>query len=330
MTEESKDIHIYCIDEAEEAPDLEPIWGNWIFRESVILQAGEPGISKTTFNYSFAKAIVDNKPFLGVAPIEPDLCVFIIDWESSRMLIKSRMRAMGYPTNVKQLRFYNDPNFTIYDIVKAMSIQCVKPDIIFIDPIRYAFNMKDENDNAEASRQAKYLRQVATEFHCAIVIVHHSSKAEMSGWKKASGASSRTALADICMNFDGLGDNNKGEPIYPDLFKLTIPKNRMMDDHFKVFVRKDDNGRTFTICDPPKGYQDTEYDPATKRYTVQQAVRAILSPVKSKSPSEIQAELEAMGHECSRQSIHKALNHLVTLSIAEQPDYGKYIKNQHK
>jgi len=331
VTEEPKDIKkkivIHTIDEVENAPDLEPLWGNWIFRNSVILQAGEPGISKTTFNYAFTKAVVDDLPFLGVEPTEADLCVFIIDFESSEALMKSRMRSMGgMPKNTHRFRYYNDPENTIFDLIDAVKEQKVEPDIIIVDPIRYAFNMRDENDNAEASKQAKYLRQVATDLHCAIIIVHHSAKNEATGWKKASGASSRTALADICMNFDGLGDNVKGEPIYPDMFKLTIPKNRMMDDHFKLFIRKED--KTFTVCDPPKGYTEGEYDPATARYTVQQMVKGILNLHVAKSPVQILAEL---GNCCTRQALYKALGHLISLGEADHNGYGEYLRtNQHK
>lgn len=323
MTEEHA-IRIVPISEMEKAADLEPLWGNWIFRNCVVLQAGEPGIKKTTYNYSFAKAIVDNEPFLEVKPTESGMTILMLDWESSDSLIKSRMRSMGYPKHCDHFLLYNDPRFTLQDIEGYVEKLGIRPDIIFVDPIRYAFAMRDENDNAEASRQAKFLRGIATKYHCAVIIVHHSSKAEMSGWKKASGASARTSLSDISMNFDGLGEGYDSS-----IFRLSIPKNRLIDDHFIAFIegKSYEGYKGFKIVEPPLGYTISgDYEPSLRQYNSQQWVELMLNPYAPKSAQQIHQEL---GEHMTIQAVYNHLSHLLTLGKAERTSYGKYIKNSH-
>jgi hypothetical protein len=324
VTEETKPkIRIVAINEMENAPDLEPLWGNWIFRNCVILQAGETGISKTTFNYSLAKAMVDNKPFLGIKPTQEGLTVLMLDWESSDSLIKSRMRMMEYPKCCERFLTYNDPNFNLKDIEPVICDLPYKPDIIFIDPLRYAFSMANENENAEGSSQAKYLRKIATKHNCAIIQVHHSGKGEMVGWKKAVGASSRVSLADINMNFDCIYKENG--KVDKDKFTLSIPKNRLIDDRFIAFILKKD--KEFFITDAPPGY-DEDGEPSLKQYGLQQWVKLVLNPNYPKGPIQVHQELGG-DTTCPVQTIYNIIGHLLTLGEIERVAYGKYIKNSH-
>lgn len=307
----------------ESAPDLQPLWGNWLFRDSVVIQAGDPGISKTTFNYSLAKAIVDDKEFLGVRPNMPGLKVLYLDWESSDSLIKSRMRVMGYPENVDCFYKCNENEATLSDIEEYIKDLDWKFDILFIDPIRMAFSMRDENDNAEASRQAKYFRKLSSRYKCAVVAVHHSSKADMTGTRKASGAFARTSLADITMNFENLGE---GWPT--DIFKLYIPKNRLIDDHFELFIQKEDEGRKFKVVLPPLGYSSSkEYEDATELFNAQQKIFHVLNPFKAKSPADI---LDEIGHCIERKQCHRHLNTLMALGKIYSPSRGQYMHTNNK
>jgi len=312
----------FTINKVQDAPDLDPIWGNWLFRGSVVIQAGEPGISKTTFNYTLAKALVDGTQFLGIKPAKPSLQVLYIDWESSRSLIKSRMRLIGYPKNHQNFVVTNDPEVQFIDVDRAIDSvsHMIKPDVIFADPLRLAFQMRDENDNAEASRQAKYFRELAKRRNCAVVVVHHSSKAELSGTRKASGGYARTGLADIVWNFEKLP-----EDFDQSTFKFTIPKNREIDDQFIIFVRKEDGA--FVEVQPPPGYTASPYESSIKHYTCQQRIREMLATGLTLKTSQM---LQALNGEFSEISVKKALSNLVQLGIATRTIRGEYHLDSHK
>lgn len=320
-------IRIMTINEVEEAPNLEPLWGNWIFRNSVVVEVGEPGISKTTFNFALCKAIVDNKPFLGISPVNPGLRVLYMEYEAATSLVKSRMNAMGYPANCQNFLLYNNPEHILRDVmsyIDAGLVECnadsLNFDILFIDTIRLAFSMRDENDNAEGARQMRYFRQLSQRYNCAVIAVHHPTKQNFGGLNKASGAGARVALADVVMNFDRLLDE-EGVEIDRDIFSISIPKNRLIDDDFLLFVHKKAEGRKFEACDPPLGYWNKPYEPVTQRYTCQTAIYEVLNPYVDKSVDTLHREI---GQIYTRQMVHKALQNLIALGQAIRVDARKY------
>jgi len=318
---ETTTIKFLTIDEVENAPDLQPIWGNWLFRDSVVLQAGEPGIAKTTFNFGLAKALVDNKSFLTVKPAIENPTVLYMEFEASKSLVKLRMRTMGgYPKNKERFILYlrDDEFHTMEQIYEAATHFEVKPDIIFADPIRLAFNMRDENDNAEGTRQMKTAKRIARSLNCCVVLVHHSSKAEMTGTRKGSGAGSRSALADVAMNFDRLCDS-EGKELDRNLFALSIPKNRMIDDDFCICVRKEAEDKAFKVVEFPVGARLSSdgYGTAIERYTVQQLIVEEILGFHELKFSAIRDAVQRAGKEVTDVAIHKALSNLIGIGVAE-------------
>ena len=302
----------------ESAPKIEPIWGNWILKKTVILQVGEPGISKTTLNYSLAGALVNAKPFLNInGHIHRQVRILYLDLESSDSLIKSRKNVVGCGDNPNFLKC-NVPNVTLGELEPYID-KLVKRygyiDIMFVDPIRSAFNTRDENDNSEASRQMKYVRYLVQKWNTAMVLVHHSSKAELSGTRKGSGAWARAALADVCWNFEKLGEGFSDE-----LFKLYIPKNRYVQDGLCICIEKEEG--KFNIVDFPAGY--VIQSSGIRIYSAQQAIDLIMQDQKERMPQEIATELTSLKIDISRQGLHKALISLMQLGVLEKTAYGFY------
>ncbi len=187
-----------------------------------------------------------------------------------------------------------------------------------------AFNMRDENDNAEGTRQMKTVKKIARHHNCCVVLVHHSSKAEMDATKKASGAYSRAALSDININFDRLY-NGDGKEIDRNIFALSIPKNRMIDDDFCICVKKVHDGRTFEVIDFPVGAK-LSYNglgAATERYTAQQLIFGEVMGLGKMKFVEIREALNRMNKRYSDEAIHKALSNLVAIGAIEHSDAKK-------
>ena len=148
------------------------------------------------------------------------------------------------------------------------------------------------------------------------MIIHHSSKGELTGTKKATGAYARTGLCDINWNFEFLG-----EGYGRNLFMFSIPKNRLIDDQFCTFIEKDN--WDFKVVPPPLGYSvgDGEFVDGTVRYQARELIKSTLSFHKPKSPSEI---LEEIGSTYSRKTVHGALSQLEALGMVERASYGQY------
>ena len=311
----------------DSAPNLEPLWGNWLFRKSVVFQVGEPGISKTTFDYSFASCLLHNKPFLGINGIKPNVNTLLyMDLESSDSLIKARRSLLEIPDNDRFIKC-NIPNVMLKDaepyidqLVEEMKAKGQPINIMFVDPVRAAFRMRDENDNAEASVQMMYVRYLSQKWDCAIVLVHHSSKAEMKGTRKGSGAYARAALADIIWDFEKMLDED-GEEFDSDLFKFYIPKSRFIQDDFCICIRKQEG--FFSVEDFPPKYKIKAA--GMRIYTLQQALNAIMMDGKTRGSQEMLDALEKIGEGTSRMSLHKAITALIQLGAMKRAGYGRYV-----
>lgn len=302
---------------------LEPVWGNWLFKNSVVFQVGEPGMAKTTFNYALAKALVDGAPFLGVIP-KGRYKVLYGDWESGDSLIAGRvLGGTGLPEAADDLMVYNSPLYTLEDVEEVFDRvynNVFKFDVLVIDCLRFAFNTRDESDNAEASRQMKYVRWLSQKWNCTTILIHHSQKAELEGTRKASGAFARAGLIDIQWNFEYISDR----PERRNIFLFSMPKNRLIDDpDFKIFLEKREGD--FIVSQQPSWYDATNhYESPVVRYTIQEMVLERLSKYKPKDVNDIWTEM-GKDKTCSRQSIHKALFNLMVLRRAEKTLDSKYI-----
>ncbi len=313
-----------AISTTDDAPDLEPIWGNWIFKKTVIEEVGEPGISKTTFNYMLVNSLIHKQPFLGIDGCKDieQIRVLYIDLESSDSLIKSRRAMLDLEDSPYFLKC-NLQNVLLPELepyIEKFINDTGKIHIIFIDPLRMAFNTRDENDNAEASRQMKHLRHWCEKFDCSIVIVHHSSKADMTGTRKGSGAYARTSLADIVWNFETLGEGYTS-----DLFKFYIPKNRCVDDDLVMCIRKE--AGTFTKEDFPVGYQFVGNN-GTQVYQLQKRIQYLMEDDKVRSPNQMMKELGLDTK--SDATFYRAMGALLQLNIIKEVARAEYVASGSK
>ena len=319
MFEEGK--LIMSIDETENAADLEPIWGNWLFKHTIVEEVGATGLSKTTFNYLLASSLINHKPFLGINGNHAleQIRVLYLDLESSESLIKSRRAMLDLP-NSPHFLFCNLPSVTVYELetyIKAYVEQTGPIHIIFIDPLRMAFNTHDENDNSEASKQLKFLRHLTEELDCSIVLVHHSSKAELGGTKKGSGAYARTSLADIVWNFEKLGEGYSS-----DLFKFYIPKNRYIDDGLCLCIKKEE--MSFKLVDFPSNYAHDGN--TTKVYSLQQEIGNLFLDGERHDTQELQKKYPGM----NRMMLYRVLGALMQLGKIKKVKQGVYVMLQRK
>ena len=94
----------------------------------------------------------------------------------------------GIAAFIKELELVAQEMWTRYE---------VRLGAIFMDTVAACFQMKDENDNAEASRVCRMMRQIADSVGAVIVPVHHYGKDPNTGLR---GASAWRAAADVVLS----------------------------------------------------------------------------------------------------------------------------------
>jgi len=62
-----------------------------------------------------------------------------------------------------------------WDILEA-EVHRIRPDVVIIDTLSVAFNIENEQDNAEASRTMKKMAALAEKWGCVVVFLHHIGK----------------------------------------------------------------------------------------------------------------------------------------------------------
>ena len=243
-----------------DAPPLYPLWGDFLYRGGVTFFISDPGLGKTTFMYAMIKALSVSKPFLGIEPTEA-LRPVMLDYESGYSLINmrsDRLSKFNGHLSFPEKQFFiftkeserwrqrnNKEKGTFPYIMDDLIIFLKKKEIntLIIDSQSWAFSTRDENDNPEALKQMGILADLAEITNVAIILIHHSSKADAEGTRKGSGAYARSRASDIIINITPYKHKRLGEDGYdveiPSI-RFEVAKNRYCDDRIVWFLEKDE------------------------------------------------------------------------------------------
>jgi len=296
------------------AAPIEPLWGHFLFRKAITLVIGDPGVGKTTFGYSLAMNLVTGQQFLDMRAEEPIRCVYF-DFESSDALVAARKSRMRENEPVPGFWVFNATDYYINDLTEHIAAHCEREGInlLIVDNQSWAFSTHDENDNAEAIRQMRYLRALANKVNASMLVFHHTSKANLSGTRKGSGAFARARLADLVINLE-----TSEEPGYEKThIKLSVAKNRMLDDDpIEWYLRKVDGHFEFTDA-PISAFTRTN----TELFTVQSELIAYMDNCREYRLKELLEAMEAKGYK--DKTIRDGLKRLTTLGRLYHR-YGHY------
>ena len=161
--------------------------GGMFPRKFVSALVAPSGTGKTLFLQKFCSDLsIGGSIFDGFADNEPARKCLIFAGEAGFELMIRRGAAMKwaiYPPNVKvvdQYTFESSDNSVMLDDsegwLNTLSIvRLCKPDIIFWDSFM-SFHERDENKATEMKPIIKKLNDLARNFNCAVVLVHHSRK----------------------------------------------------------------------------------------------------------------------------------------------------------
>lgn len=300
----------------KEAPPLQPLWGYFLFKKAITSIVGDPGVCKTSFGYGLSKALCLNRPFLDVAAEEP-VNILYMDFESADSLVASRSSLIIGDEEIPNFYIYNRSEYYLPQVAEVTLKFCRSHDInlIFVDNQSMAFNTRDENDNAEAIKQMRFLRSFVDACNVAMVSFHHTSKANLPGTRKGSGAFARARLADICLSLEVPAPDDA-----PEVVRLEVSKNRMVDEKVLWYFKKEEG--KFLFSDPPLNVSGKPTNTL-----IYKAQRSILSFLVCEQPYSIQFINQTIAQDgMSTDVVDKALRRLMQQGRVRRPKYGFYQK----
>ena len=167
-----------------EDPDPAYVVDGLIYQGQMVIVAGEPGVGKSFLQYTLAMSIAARLNFLGLPTRAMKVLYF--DEENARpdlqQYLRQIWRGLGQPSipELEQALFIEHfalsaqgANRFQYMAEVASRIQ---PGLIIIDTVTPVCAIKDENDNAEASKAMRALRRVkeVAGINTAMILLKHS------------------------------------------------------------------------------------------------------------------------------------------------------------
>jgi hypothetical protein len=161
-------------------PDYTWLWDGWIPRSLWTLIAAAPGTGKSYFALDLARRCCQGGKFPDDSPVSPSNVLWV-DAENRPALFKRRL-AIWPPAALD--RFYlmlADPelwaiNLDGLDQTRFLSMMWeLKPTLVVIDSYGSATD-KSENTKKDVQRILSFFNQVAIEFDCGLLIIHHLRK----------------------------------------------------------------------------------------------------------------------------------------------------------
>lgn len=296
-----------------------PIWGSYLFRKTVTMIVGDPGIMKTTFGYAMAMSLCRGESFLSQYA-DTVAKVLYLDFESSPSLIMQRADLIDPKAGeTPGFEIWPSSDYTLPELQPLIIKKAQTQDfnIIIIDNQTTAFSTFDENDNAEAGKQIHIVRNIADEANAAVILYHHPNKMLSAvidpsmttpGLNKGSGAGARARLVDILFNLN----RTTGK----DLVQLECAKDRIMGNQgeVKYIMRKimtveDVAQATFTLLDELPPGVALEFTPSDKpREKAKAEILQLLMAVDSMSHTDLQTNVRKDGIQPA--TINRALSDL--------------------
>ncbi len=231
----------------KEAKPLQPLWGNFLYKKAITSIVGDPGAGKTCFGYELVGTLCRGKTYLDIPPEESIKAVYM-DFESADSLVASRATFIFETHEIPDLWIYNSPEYYFPQVMQMVGEFCIKNgvNLIVVDNQTMAFATRDENDNAEAAKQMRNLRKFINWTNSAMILFHHTSKANLIGTRKGTGAFARARLADVCININLVFEDET------DIVYLEMVKNRFSTEDKMLWYLKKASGK-FVRTDQPLG-----------------------------------------------------------------------------
>lgn len=171
---------------ADPPPPPEMFWGeSLIFRGARVMIAGAPKIGKSRVTLALGVQACIGGQFLNHTFTRP-LKFMWIQAEIHKCFLEDRLNAVAKGLSTREEALLDDnlilsgrldldlKNERDYEEIRKQ-LEKFRPDIWAIDPI-IDFSTAEENSNVEVRALLRRINELATEFNCAVILVHHTRK----------------------------------------------------------------------------------------------------------------------------------------------------------
>lgn len=189
-----------------------------------------------------------------------------------------------------------------------------KVEFIIVDNISAAYDLNDENSNAEVTKKViKPLLKMAYKCDCAFLFAHHygkgkASEIEHAGVHAGRGASALQALSRTVINM--FGDVSQGEHVTVECAKRKTDGGQK---YREVFELRDD-----------RWFHHTKFAPPPPKQTAYQVLRGYIRNIQYPDMVETKDVIEKFEDQFGPDSIKKALSELFKDGFIDKPKHGFY------
>jgi len=295
-------------------------------RDIAIIQAAT-NAGKTTLLRNVTLCMAAGRPFMPFFAGDRPIKVAYFDFENDAQDVQRDMREMFKVFGASEAKFLRDNliiipkglmdgelfQFNRHETWANALILQNKVEFIIVDNVSAAYDINDENSNAEVTKKIiKPLLKMAYKGDCAFLFAHHYGKTknelETAGVHAGRGASALQALSRTVINM--FGDVSKGEPVNIECAKRKTDGGQNYSETFRL-----EDDRWFhhtTIVAPP--VKQTAYK------TIRKYMETIVYP-ETKTTGEIILEFEDRFSEIA---IKKAVGELYKDGFLDRPKHGAY------
>ena len=180
----------------KEKPDPRTwVWKYYLPQGGVSLLAAPAKLGKTTLTAHLVRALVEGKPFLGQETVACPVLFLALEEHPDDV----RARLYQFQLNRPDIHVYAGP-FRGDDAGCAAILEKIKSlniGLMIVDTLVRFWAVKDENDAVQVAKGFAPVLALARQTNCAILLLHHTTKAPSDGGREIRGSGDVVAAVDI-------------------------------------------------------------------------------------------------------------------------------------
>lgn len=165
-------------------PERKPLIEGLLYERSILMMSADPGAGKSTITAQAIAQMSCGMPVFGCLNVPQPIKCYYFSFERGREEILERLKVMSEIIPIDFSNIFINDYFIGYNaldvnhanmIIEAVRHDCIKPDVVFIDPI-YACVAGGLSTDEKASQFCRFSARLQAELECSNWLNHHTVK----------------------------------------------------------------------------------------------------------------------------------------------------------